>query len=233
MGKSFLDSLESEFAEASNDSGFGKDVTIVNPTDPDSPDVQTIASMAGTSDYIVTKSEVSLLMTYYQTAKFDLSLSYKALLKANRDFDMRLNSIKTALTGLNSVANRLEGVKSFTIKNEITLPKETVEMMIATVKGGIADETERAIKDIRNMLRNTTDGDWRSSGDVDTAGADVCTLDILCSRCGLMHLAQTVAIFRRTLHVGTHRVRSHCCNPHLLRPTQTPRQEGVSVVMIR
>jgi hypothetical protein len=166
MGKSFLDSLESEFAEASNDSGFGKDVTIVNPTDPDSPDVQTIASMAGTSDYIVTKSEVSLLMTYYQTAKFDLSLSYKALLKANRDFDMRLNSIKTALTGLNSVANRLEGVKSFTIKNEITLPKETVEMMIATVKGGIADETERAIKDIRNMLRNTTDGDWRSSGDV-------------------------------------------------------------------
>jgi hypothetical protein len=171
MGKSFLDSLESEFAEASNDSGFGTDVTIVNPTDPESPDVQTIASMVGTSDYIVTKSEVSLLMTYYETAKFDLSLSYKALLKANRDFDTKLYSIKSALTGLNSVATRLEGVKSFTIKNEITLPKETVEMMIATVKEGIADETERAIKDIGDMLRNTTDGDWRSSGDVWTQRA--------------------------------------------------------------
>jgi hypothetical protein len=171
MGKSFLDSLESEFAEASNDSGFGTDVTIVNPTDPESPDVQTIASMAGTSDYIVTKSEVSLLMTYYETAKFDLSLSYKALLKANRDFDTKLYSIKSALTGLNSVATRLEGVKSFTIKNEIALPKETVETMIATVKEGIADETERAIKDIGNMLRNTTDGDWRSSGDVWTQRA--------------------------------------------------------------
>jgi hypothetical protein len=176
MGKSFLDSLESEFVEASNASGFGTDVTIVNPTDPESPDVQTIASMVGTSDYIVTKSEVSLLMTYYETAKFDLSLSYKALLKANRDFDMRLNAIKTTLVGLDSVATRLEGVKSFTIKNEITLPKETVDAMIATVKDGIADETERAIKDIGNMLRNTTDGDWRSSGDAWTQRALMCVL---------------------------------------------------------
>jgi hypothetical protein len=132
--------------------------------------------MVGTSDYIVTKSEVSLLMTYYETAKFDLSLSYKALLKANRDFDMRLNAIKTTLVGLDSVATRLEGVKSFTIKNEITLPKETVDAMIATVKDGIADETERAIKDIGNMLRNTTDGDWRSSGDAWTQRALMCVL---------------------------------------------------------
>jgi hypothetical protein len=62
-------------------------------------------------------------------------------------------------------------VKSFTIKNEITLPKETIETMVATVKEGIADETERAIKAIGNMLRNTTDGDWRSSGDVWTQRA--------------------------------------------------------------
>jgi hypothetical protein len=84
----------------------------------------------------------------------------------DRDFDTKLYSIKSALAGLDCVATRLEGVKSFTIKNEIALPKETIETMIATVKEGIADETERAIKDIGNMLKNTTDGDWRSSGDV-------------------------------------------------------------------
>jgi hypothetical protein len=39
-------------------------------------------------------------------------------------------------------------VKNLTIKNEIALPKETIKAMIATVKEGIADETEHAIKDI-------------------------------------------------------------------------------------
>jgi hypothetical protein len=39
-------------------------------------------------------------------------------------------------------------VKNLTIKNEIALPKETIEAMIATIKDSIADETEQAIKAI-------------------------------------------------------------------------------------
>jgi hypothetical protein len=73
-------------------------------------------------------------MTDYEVAKFDLPHSYKAPLKADRDFDMKLYSIKSALARLDGVATRHEGVKNLTIKNEIALPKETIEAMIATIK---------------------------------------------------------------------------------------------------
>jgi hypothetical protein len=83
-----------------NSKSFGKDVTIINSTGPKSSDVQTIASIVDTSDYIMTKSDASLLMTDYEVAKFDLPHSYKAPLKADRDFDINSTRLSQRLPDL-------------------------------------------------------------------------------------------------------------------------------------